>query len=62
VALDADDKTRLRFSRLDNRHIEPLITAALAHFHSPTGDIAEEDMPEDLRQRLSARSPPRIGG
>lgn len=61
AALDQDGKARLRFSRLEPEHLEDLLAAAELYGRSDDGGIALEDLPPALRDRLSARSPARIG-
>jgi predicted metal-binding protein len=62
VALDADGKTRLRFSRIQPEHIDAIVAAARTHSLSRDGDLPDRELAKDLRARLTARSPPRIGG
>lgn len=60
AAIDAPGKTRLRFSRLTVGDLADLVAVARLHAASPDGEIALENLPESLRDRLSARSPARI--
>ena len=61
IALDGDSKYRLRFSLLGPGVGRDVIKAAQQHGKSTNGDIPKAELPEKLRCRLSAKSPPRIG-
>ena len=60
VSLGAPGKTRVRFSRLGPDDAPAVMEVALAYFASPDGDLAPEQVPESLRDRLSALSPPQM--
>lgn len=62
AAVDAPDGVRLRFSRLDESDLVLLFEVAALYRTSPDGDIPVDDLPEALRDKLTARSPARIGG
>jgi len=62
AAIDAPGKVRLRFSRLEADDAEALFAVARAHAASADGDLADAELPDSLRDRLTARSPARIGG
>lgn len=57
VALTARGKTRLRFSRLGPGDGPSIIEAAKMYAQSADTEMATEQFPEALRDRLSARSP-----
>ena len=62
ATLDAPGKARLRFSRLEAPDAAALLEAFSAHDRSADGELAEAELPESLRDRLTARSPARLGG
>ncbi len=57
VALTARGKTRLRFSRLGPGDGPRIIEAANMYTHCADAEMAAEQFPKALRDRLSARSP-----
>ena len=61
AALDAAGRYRLRFSRLEAPDIDALLTVLERYRRSADGRLDEDALPEALRDRLSAASPPRIG-
>ncbi len=61
VALAAPGKTRLRFSRLGPGDGESIISAAKIFAQNSAVNLPGDLLPADLRDRLSARSPARIG-
>ena len=61
AAVDAPDKVRLRFSRLSESDLDLLFEVAELHRASADGDIPVDELPEALRDKLTARSPARIG-
>ena len=61
VALDGPGKYRLRFSRLEVADAGLMIEAAMAYANQADGNLADDQLPESLRRRLTARSPARIG-
>lgn len=62
AAVDAPDKVRLRFSRLDAHELQLLFEVADQYRMSSDGNISADLLPEPLRDKLTARSPARIGG
>lgn len=61
AAVEADGKYRLRFSRLTAADLEVLFAVSARHDMSVDGNLADTDLPDALRDRLSARSPAAIG-
>ena len=61
VALDGPGKYRLRFSRLEVADAGLMIEVAMAYANQADGNLADDQLPESLRRRLTARSPVRIG-
>ncbi len=62
VALDGPGKYRLRFSRLEVADAGLMIEAAMTYARHADGNLADDELPDLLRPRLTARSPARIGG
>ncbi len=62
VALDGPGKYRLRFSRLEVADAGLMIEAAMTYARHADGNLADDQLPDLLRPRLTARSPARIGG
>lgn len=62
AALDGEGRVRLRFSHLQENHVPALLATARAYGAKADGDLPATALDEDLRERLTARSPPRIGG
>ena len=60
IAIAGTGKTRLRFSRLGPADAEAVLTLAERHLASADGDLAADDVPDGLRGRRTARTPPRI--
>ncbi len=60
VSLGAPGKTRVRFSRLGPDDAPAVLEVAGAYFASPDGEMDPEQVPESLRTRLSALSPPQM--
>lgn len=60
VSLGAPGKTRVRFSRLGPDDAPAVLEVAGAYFANRDGVLAPEQVPESLRDRLSALSPPQI--
>jgi len=55
-------KALLRFSRLTPEDVPALVRLARLYLKHKTGDLSEQDMPESLRSKLSARAPGLIVG
>lgn len=55
-------KALLRFSRLTPADAPALIRMAQLYLRHKTGELAEKDLPEPLRGKLSARAPAHIQG
>jgi predicted metal-binding protein len=54
VALDGPGLSRVRFTHLGPADAPAVITAALAHAHSGTGDPTDWEVPAQIADRLSA--------
>ena len=61
VALVGAGKPRLRFSQLGPGDGPSIIEAAKIYGQSDNGEISAEQLPAAMRDRLSAKSPARIG-
>jgi len=61
IALSGPGKLRLRFSRLGPGDGGAVIDAAKAYAICPDGNLDAAQLPTALRDRLTAKSPPRIG-
>jgi predicted metal-binding protein len=66
AAVDGPGKTRIRFTGLTGQDAPAIITAALAHQASTTGDITDWQIPPELTSRISSvtskRQPARLPG
>lgn len=60
VAVTGPGKTRLRFSRLGPADADAVLTLAERHLASPDGELGTDDLPDGLRGKRTARTPPRI--
>lgn len=60
VAVTGPGKTRLRFSRLGPADAAAVLALTERHLASADGDLAADEVPEDLRGKQTARTPPRI--
>jgi len=58
VALRGQRKYSLRFSRLEPANAPSVVALTLAYVASPDGDLAEDALPADLRDRRTVRTPP----
>ncbi len=61
AAIDAPGAGRLRFSRLDAADAGALLEAAAACARGADAAPDHSDLPESLRNRITARSPARLG-
>ncbi len=61
VALDGPGRYRLRFSRLAETDLPALLAVARRYAASPDGNLPDEAIEDGLADRLTARSPARIG-
>ena len=61
VAFDGPGKFRLRFSRLEVADAGLMIQAAMVYAGHADGNLADDQVPDLLRRRLTARSPVRLG-
>lgn len=60
AAIDAPDMVRLRFSRLEETDLDHLFEVAALYRTNSEEGIADDVLPEALRDKLTARSPARI--
>lgn len=60
VAVTGPGKTRLRFSRLGPADAEAVLTLTERHLASTDGDLGANEVPDGLRGKQTARTPPRI--
>lgn len=61
AAIDGPGKMRLRFSELTPEHLPLLFAVARLHDASVDGNLTDDELPDELLDHLSARSPARIG-
>ena len=61
VAIDGAGRFRLRFSNLEPDAAADVLTLAGKFEKSATGNLANDDLPDRLKDRLTAKSPPRLG-
>ncbi len=61
ISFDNDGKTRLRLSKLSTDDIDTLFAVAKIYAASDTGELQDEDLPEQLRNKISNRTPPPSG-
>lgn len=60
VAVAGTGKTRLRFSRLGPDNAADVLELAARYLDSADGDLPPAMLPEDLRDKQTARTPPMI--
>lgn len=60
AAIDAPDLVRLRFSRLEEADLDHLFEVAALYKTNSEEDMADDALPETLRDKLTARSPARV--
>ncbi len=54
AAVDGPGKTRIRFTGLTEKDVPAIITAAIAHQASTTGDLTDWHVPPELTSRISS--------
>ena len=58
LALRGPRKYSLRLSRVTNDDVQAVLELLATYVHHETGDIADNEWPDGLADRLSARVPP----
>ena len=58
VSFRARDKYSLRFSRLTPDHAADIVAVAEAYAASGDGNLSDEEIPAELRDKVSVRTPP----
>jgi len=61
MAIDGAGRYRLRFSHLEPDAVPDILALAEIFAASTTGDLAAGDLPDRLKDRLTAKTPPRLG-
>ncbi len=61
VAIDGAGRFRLRFSNLEPDAAADILTLAGNFEKSATGNLAIDELPDRLKDRLTAKTPPRLG-
>ena len=57
AALDAPEKTRLRFGQLDAGYAPAVLEAAERYLDSADGNLPDDALPAPLKDRVTARAP-----
>jgi len=61
MAIDGAGRFRLRFSHLEPDAVPDILALAQRYAASTTGDLGADDLPERLKDRLTAKTPPSLG-